>query len=162
MQAEGLKTAQRVKWLGYGGLLPFVGLLVAVVIDPHHRQYWAGAQASYGAVILSFVAGLHWAFAMTLQPLDESRRGRLLLWSVVPPLIGWLALLLPPLYANGLLISAFSAHYWFDRRLARSTQALPGWYLPLRLNLTLAACLSLLGAALVMAYGWSPERQTWV
>ena len=162
MQHTALEMPVIVKWLGYGGLLPFLGLFVAVVIDPHHRAYWAEAQASYGAIILSFVAGLHWAFAMTLEPLSAQQRQRVFLWSVVPPLVGWLALLLPHLFADGLLVSAFVAHYWFDRRLVRSTQALPGWYLRLRLHLTAAACFSLLGAGLVIAYGWTPGQQTWV
>ena len=162
MSQTALKMPRTVRWLGYGGLLPFFGLLVAVILDPHHRAYWADAQTAYGAIILSFVAALHWAFAMTLEALGERQRNRIFVWSVVPPLVGWFALLLPPLFADGLLVSAFAAHYWFDRRLVRSTQALPGWYLALRLHLTAAACFSLLAAGLVMAYAWTPVRQTWI
>lgn len=157
-----LKTPATVRWLGYGGLLPFLGLFAAVLADPHHRAYWAEAQAAYGAVILSFVAGLHWAFAMTLQSLSEGQRNRALLWSVVPPLVAWLALLLPQLLADVLLVTALLTHYWFDRRLVRVAQALPAWYLPLRLRLTAVACLCLLGAGLTRAYGWMQGHQTWV
>lgn len=38
------------------------------------------------------------------------------------------------------LIAAFGAHYWQDKRLARR-RTLPAWYLPLRLQLSSVACL---------------------
>jgi hypothetical protein len=142
-----------VIWLGYGGLLPFLALMAAVLIDPHHRGYWAEAHSSYAALILSFVAAFHWAFAMTLSNLSNRERNRLFVWSVVPPLVGWLALLLPPLFAYLLLASGFVTHYRFDRRLARQCEELPAWYLPLRLRLTSVASLSLLGAALALRHG---------
>ena len=41
-----------------------------------------------------------------------------------------------------LLIAGFILHYWQDRRLAASV-SLPAWYLPLRLRLTVVACLAL-------------------
>ena len=57
-------------------------------------------------------------------------------------LIAWLALLLPPLLASLFLIAGFIAHYRQDRRLA-SVAGLPLWYLPLRLRLSVVACLCL-------------------
>lgn len=160
---SSLKTAPViVRWLGFGGLLPFLALLAAVLIDPHHRAYWAEAQSSYGAIILSFVAALHWAFAMTLQRLNNCQRNHIFVWSIVPPLVGWLALLLPPLFGHLLLTSGFISHYWFDRRLVRQCGELPAWYLPLRLRLTTVASLSLLAVALVLSNSWKTGQSVWL
>jgi FtsH-binding integral membrane protein len=135
-----------VAWLGYGGMLPFALAALGTLLDPARRELWQQALLAYGAVIVSFVGALHWAFAMGA---NEDRQAQpLYLWSVVPALAGWVALLLPLLLAQGtvlaafLLIIAFVAHYVQDRRLAR-LHPLPGWYLPLRLRLSSVACLCL-------------------
>lgn len=139
------RTAQ---WLGYGGLIPFLVLAPASLLDVHHGFTWSDALYAYGAVILSFVCALHWGFAMVLPGLDDARRVRTMGWSVVPSLIAWPALLLAPTEAAVLLVTGFVLHYLQDRRLARHA-ALPAWYLPLRLQLTTVACLSLIAGAFV-------------
>ena len=136
------------RWLGYGGLLPFLVLAPASLLDTHHGFTWSDALFAYGAVILSFVCALHWGFAMALPGLDGARRVRTMLWSVVPSLIAWPALLLVPMEAAALLVSGFLLHYVQDRRLARHAE-LPDWYLPLRLQLTTVACLALTAGAFV-------------
>jgi len=136
------------EWLGYGGLIPFIVLAPAGLLDPHHGFTWSDALHAYGAVILSFVCALHWGFAMALPSLDDACRVRTMLWSVVPSLIAWPALLLGPREAAALLVAGFVLHYVQDRRLARHA-GLPAWYLPLRLQLTTVACLSLIAGAFV-------------
>ena len=131
-----------VAWLGYGGLLPFAGLLALQFWDPHHADWLQNALLAYGACIFSFVGALHWGFAMTLPELDARQRNHAFVWSTLPALVAWLALLVDPLAAGGLLISGFIAHYLRDRRLARRA-SLPGWYLPLRFRLTTVATLCL-------------------
>lgn len=140
-------TPPLVAWLGYGGLLPFVALAVASVVDPARQGTWIGALNGYGAVILSFVGALHWGFAMALQELPDSRRNALFGWSVVPALLAWPALLLPAPWNTALLVLGFVGHYAQDVRLAQYTR-LPAWFLPLRLRLTATACACLaLGVA---------------
>ena len=139
------RTANR---LGYAGLIPFVVLAPASLLDAHHGITWSDALFAYGAVILSFVCALHWGFAMALPGLDDARRVRTMLWSVVPSLMAWPALLLVPMEAAVLLVTGFVLHYIQDRRLARYAE-LPDWYLPLRLQLTTVACLSLIAGAFV-------------
>ena len=133
------RTANR---LGYAGLIPFVVLAPASLLDAHHGITWSDALFAYGAVILSFVCALHWGFAMALPGLDDARRRRTMLWSVVPSLIAWPALLLVPSDAAVLLVLGFVLHYVQDRRLARQA-ALPDWYLPLRRQLSIVACVCL-------------------
>ena len=83
-------------WLGYGGLLPFVGLALLIRLDPHHGLVWGDALVAYGAVILSFVGALHWGFAMALPDLTAEQRRACFIWSTVPALIAWPAILLMP------------------------------------------------------------------
>jgi len=134
-----------VAWLGYGGLLPFLALAAAVLLRLEEDLARA-ALVGYGAVILSFVGALHWGFAMLLPGLDEAERTRLFAWSTVPALVAWPALLAPPPLAAFILMAGFVAHYLHDRRLARRAD-LPAWYLPLRLQLSSVACLSLVALA---------------
>lgn len=137
---------QSARWLGYGGLLPFVGLSLLVALEPTRQPIWTQALMAYGAVILSFVGALHWAFAMVLRDLSPSQRRHRYIWSTIPALVAWPALLLPTHFAVLLLVAGFAAHYLQDRRLADAV-ALPAWYLPLRLRLSAVASLALMVAA---------------
>ncbi len=131
-----------VAWLGYGGLLPFIATAGAIWLDRVHAVEWRTALLGYGAVILSFVGALHWGIAMMSPQLPARWRNALWAWSVVPALLAWTALLLPAAPAGSVLIIGFAAQYWQDRRVAERSGA-PAWYLPLRLQLTLVAIVSL-------------------
>ena len=133
-------------WLGFGGLLPFIGLALTAFVDRHHGIVWADALVAYGAVILSFVGALHWGFAMALPGMPQALRRNCFVWSVVPALIAWPAMMLEPVLGAPLLMAGFVAHIWQDHRLAGRI-ALPAWYLPLRWQLSIVACVCLaLGA----------------
>jgi hypothetical protein len=137
-----------VAWLGYGGLIPFLGLSLATAFDGDGAPFWDGVLVAYAAAILSFVGALHWGFAITQSGLTAHQRNVGLVWSVIPCLLAWAALLIQPLAASALLIVAFLAHYGQDWRFA--TQArLPAWYLPLRLRLTVVAILCVAAGALL-------------
>lgn len=141
-----------VAWLGYGGLLPFVALAAATVVSHFggpSPSAWNAALVAYGAAILSFVGALHWGFAMTLRDLTARQQTASFVWSVIPALVAWAALLTPPGVATSLLVTGFCAHYGQDRRLAAHAD-LPGWYLPTRLRLTVVACLCLCVGALAL------------
>jgi len=137
-----------VAWLGYGGLAPFIATAAGSWLDVNQRDFWQQALLGYGAVILSFVGALHWAFAMVSDSQSGKLSTRLYVWSVVPALVGWGALLCSQVLAGGgkigsaILMAAFVLHYLQDRRISEKI-LLPGWYLPLRLQLTMVACLCL-------------------
>lgn len=131
-----------VAWLGYGGLLPFLVLTPASLLDHHHGAVWSDALYAYGAIILSFIGALHWGLAMSLPELSERQRSAWFTWSVVPALIAWPAVLFSPPLAAPPLVFGFIAHYLQDRRLARQAR-LPDWYLPLRLRLSSVAVVCL-------------------
>ncbi|HYO28125.1 MAG TPA: DUF3429 domain-containing protein [Azonexus sp.] len=139
-----------VAWLGYGGLIPFLVLTPASLLDYHYGALWSDALYAYGAIILSFIGALHWGLAMSLPELSERQRSALFLWSVVPALIAWPAVLFSPPIAAPLLVFGFIAHYLQDRRLARQA-SLADWYLPLRLRLTSVAVVCLIAGVFASA-----------
>lgn len=130
--------------LGYGGLIPFVGL-AGLHLAGLSLGTWsaAGGLLAYGAVILSFVGALHWGVAMLAPKIDRKRRTQCYVWSVVPALIGFLALGIQSNISFSLLIVGFALAYWQDADLANKIE-LPGWYPKLRARLSVIACACLL------------------
>ena len=141
-----MKIQQLAQVFGYAGLVPFIVFSTAtwislpLVNNPHQILL------AYAAVILSFMAAIHWGGAMT-QP-SEIARAQLGL-SVLPALLGWLALLIPALYGYALLILCFIGLYVADAYVS-DKGILPGWYLPMRLVLTTIVALCLAAAALAV------------
>ena len=66
MTSTALKNpTQWVQGLGYGGLIPFVALALAVwLLDPADRARSLSALLGYGATILSFLGAIHWGLVM--------------------------------------------------------------------------------------------------
>ncbi len=128
-------------WLGPLGLVPFLAGALAPWLLPAEGLPEADlALVGYGAVILSFLGGVHWGLAA------PAGRALQLGLSVVPSLVGWLALLVASLHAVGpglwLLAAAFAALLPGDL-LAAGRGLAPGWYPRLRVPLTVivVACL---------------------
>lgn len=135
-------------WLGGLGLVPFVALSIAAQVIPGDlRPAALLALLAYGAVILSFLGGIHWGVAMTRsiaqpdQAIDASR----LAISVVPSLLGWATLLIDPRLGLALLAAGFAAQLLVDLRATQAGLA-PDWYPRLRKPLTMVVI-----AALVVA-----------
>jgi len=149
MSTLRVETPMSVSMLGYGGLVPFVLLTLALWAEPSDSSFWTLALVSYGAVILSFVGAIHWGIAMMSQELGPRMAHRRFMWSVVPSLMGWIATLLPSQLGVWLLVGGFALHYWQDH-LLQTHMKLPHWYLPLRRRLSVVACLSLLAASWVV------------
>ena len=140
MRQSSMPTA--VGMLGYGGLIPFIGLAILANIEPSHGILYRGALLLYGAVILSFVGAIHWGVAMMVTDLNDQDRRAAYVWSVIPALMAWMTYILSPITAALALVLGFLLQYWRDSTLARKI-AWPVWYLPLRIRLTLVAILSL-------------------
>ncbi|MFO1070101.1 MAG: DUF3429 domain-containing protein [Geminicoccaceae bacterium] len=134
-------------WLGGSGLLPFAGLALATWLLPEARVPAAvHAVVAYGAVILSFVGGAHWGFGS-----KGPGSAALLAASVVPSLLGWVALLLPPVPGLLLLAAGFAAVLLVDREAVSAALAPPWWMrLRLPLSLTVAALLLLAVAGVLL------------
>lgn len=145
-------------WLGLAGLLPFYGCVLAAYLLPHPWNGWGLTLLKpYGAVILSFLGGVHWGLAMAgfgstrapgpghdpmTDPPDTLTWVRLG-WSVMPSIVAWAAFFLTGWQAGFvLLLLAFVAMLYGDLRAVEAGAA-PAWYLSLRRNLTWLVVLAL-------------------
>lgn len=133
-------------WLGYLGLVPFIGLTLLSLFGPPGTQgEFALAQRAYGAVILSFLGGAIWGRAMA----GETAPPGLYVYAVVPALIAWGALYLHPLVGLWLLVAAFVIALAHDLVVARRGW-LPRWYTRMRVVLTIVVSLCLAATALLV------------
>ncbi len=129
--------------LGYAGLIPFVtgALLVWLVREDAHPYATLGLSA-YAALIVSFLAGIHWGLAMR----EPAPPPSLFIWGMLPSLPAWVALMMPPsagLVIHGLMLIAC---YLVDRRVYPRHGLAP--WLTLRFRLSAVAAMScFLGAA---------------
>jgi len=141
-EMKSIPTAALV--LGVAGLAPFLGLaLASVMIEGYLRTEVQFALIAYGAVILSFLGGVHWGVALAIPgELNWTRLGL----SVVPPLIGWISLILSSPKAGVLLTIAFTMMLVIDLRIV-SYGVFPKWYGRLRWPLTVIAALCVLGGS---------------
>ena len=127
--------------LGYGGLLPFALLALAVCWPGGEgRAFYGFALLAYGATIASFLGAIHWGLAMR----TGGPQRMAFLWGVAPSLVAWTALLQPTPWGLLLLTGLLLLCYSLDRRWYPQHQ-LQRW-LPMRLRLTAVACASCLAA----------------
>lgn len=131
-------------WIGYAGLIPFVASLALCYLgDPPAQQFGIRALGAYAAVILSFIGGIHWGVA-TQKTTDETVGWYL--GSVIPSLLGWLALLLRPSATMAVLLLCFLAWFVYER-MTPIARTFPAWFVRLRLRLTS-------GAVVTLMLGW--------
>ena len=131
------------KRLGTLALLPFVtGAALVWFVRSDAHPHVGAALSAYAAVVIAFLGGVHWGFGF-MEPVPEPR---LFLWGVVPALVAWLAVLMPPhagLVIHGVMLAAC---YLVDRKVY-PVQGAAAW-LTLRFRLTAVASLCcFLGAA---------------
>jgi hypothetical protein len=98
---------------------------------------------AYGAVILSFLGGVRWGLAI-IEPNHADLFSPLCI-SVLPSLLGWLALLISDSAGLLLLALGFFALLLADLRLPTA----PPWYGTLRLPLSVGAIGALLLGLLI-------------
>jgi hypothetical protein len=132
--------------LGFGGLIPFVGLALALwVLAPAQRSVAGLALLGYGATIASFLGAIYWGLLMR----DASTPSpRLLVWGVVPCLVAWLGLLLAPVPGLLLMAGLLWTCFGVDRAMYPRFQ-MQGW-LPMRLVLTVVASASCVAGAVAL------------
>ncbi|MDR9432449.1 MAG: DUF3429 family protein [Spiribacter sp.] len=127
------------RWMGYLGLLPFLAGGVAVWFGPTWLAHWLVA---YGAVILAFVGAVYWGLAMGQKKNPEE----IFYASVLPALLGWVALLVPRLVSLPILMAGFIGWRLWEHRVAGAM--IPQWFGRLRSLLTV-------GAVLGLGLGWA-------
>lgn len=142
-----MKKEEFASLLGLGGLVPFIGLaLVTTSPDTMRVGLAVKALAMYGAVILSFLGGLHWG-SMLSAPNYRLENTRLrYLWSVIPALLALpIMVAFNPLQALPWLALAL-AFVWVVDIVIYRTQGNLMWFIKLRSILTVVACAAMLFA----------------
>ncbi len=139
----GRQPGKRAKQLAYAGLLPFVlGAALVWIVRPEVQLHVSMALSAYAAVILSYLGGIHWGFGIRAAT-DEAAS---FAWAVVPSLVAWIAVLMPPHAALVIHGAMLITCYLVDRKLYPLHGA-AAW-LTLRFRLTAVASLAcFLGAA---------------
>lgn len=128
--------------LGYLGLLPFVFFAVTVWIAPDQQIVILNKLLlTYAACILAFMGAVHWGYAMVANA-NSWQLGL----SVLPALLGWLALNMPSHWGYSVLIVSFVILCFADGRATQNNLA-PAWYPRLRTPLTIVVILSLISGA---------------
>ena len=138
--------------LGVAGIIPFALLGIgAVGASPASSLAATRALVGYGAVILAFLGGVHWGFALGEEHGAPGERARLVL-GVVPSLVGWIAILCGivarPVLGLAILIAAFIATVIVESRAQRA-DLLPSGYMAMRWALSVAV-VALLTTVLVL------------
>lgn len=120
------------KILVYSGVLPFF-LLGIAGIHPVNGFNFNLSLAVYGAVIISFLSGIHWAIFLFFE---EQYSRNLFIHSNVVTLLAWLSVLSSRIYLTLLLqIICFSYLLILDYDLYKN-KILPAWFYRLRCNAT--------------------------
>jgi len=130
------KTQQSAQWLGYLGLIPFLG--AGLLLTNISRELILTGIHSYAAIILTFIGAIHWGRAISTDTGDS--QAWLIIISITPSLVAWLSLFLQPLYGLPTLIAAFLLLLAFDYKQYRDLH----WFRRLRVQLTSTVCLILL------------------
>lgn len=130
---------QLAKTLAFMGALPFIGAVVAQSLGMAH--YHSGYLAlSYGAVIISFLCGIHWG--LFLSHAHEIRLN-LLVSSNLLAVIAWATLFfVVPVTQYLVQIAAFIVLWLIDRRLV-AEGVIERWFYQLRKQVTMLVLLCL-------------------
>jgi hypothetical protein len=79
-------------YLGYLGLMPFFISYISVLFFPQIQAISERAFTIYSIVIIAFMSGIHWGFALT----SNNEKSKKFVVSVIPPILIWVFFLLIP------------------------------------------------------------------
>lgn len=124
---------------GYLGLLPFLAaLLMAIFGTPVAAEFGLRLAIAWGAVILAFIAAVHWGLALAGRWRWNTS---VVIASTAPSVLGAAAVLVGGERAIALLVAGFGIFWLFEHR--RLAADLPPDYLALRRILSVCVCVLL-------------------
>ncbi|REC95688.1 DUF3429 domain-containing protein [Kushneria indalinina] len=145
------KKIVALPWLlGIAGLTPFIGLAAVVLLAvPGWQAIALQAFLYYSAVILSFLGGIHWGVAMSLDHEGGHHFSSRMMVAMAPSLLAWPALMLSPRFALLALMTGFLLIRLYEAQ-ADSVERLPPWYTSLRTLLTVVVVVAHLSILLLL------------
>lgn len=150
--AHSTGSASLPLFLGGAGLVPFIGLASLVLLGSATWQAFAlQAFLYYSAVILSFLGGVHWGVAMSLDEEGSTPFNARMLVAMAPSLLAWPALMLTPVFSLVALMIGFLVIRLYEAQ-GDSVARLPAWYTSLRTLLTVVVVISHLSLLLLLLF----------
>jgi hypothetical protein len=128
-----------VEWSGYLCVAPFILCLLGVGLLPelNQRELAQRVALGWGAALLAFSGAVHFGLALAGRLAWEPARAA----ALIPAVLGAVAVVLGGERGLAVLAIGFGAWWLFEHRVLGT--ALPGAYLNLRRQLTLATCILL-------------------
>ena len=143
-RSDASRVPSAAAWLGGLGIIPFAGLSLATLFATGGlKAQLLFALMAYGAIILSFLGGIHWGLAIGAVPQTDNSLLRRIALSILPSLVAWVALLTSSSMGVLVLAAAFVAMLVVDIRASRMHEA-PAWYPKLRWPLSCGAVAALI------------------
>lgn len=150
------KYPRLVKLLTTGSLFPFLLIAIVFVFIGNQNTLSEPLTAlfrSYSLVILSFLGGARWGYALVIDADKTSKsQSKIIVFSLLPSLIAFVSIFLGNVNAVALLLIAHCAQGAWDN-LSASTNGLPLWYGHIRMISTLLIAASHI-AVLCFALIW--------
>lgn len=134
------KTANLAWALSLAGFIPFGFLAIAVLSLGATNEFFASLFDIFkvwSALILSFLGGIRWGFAIAHEPFEN----RNLALSVIPSILAWFVLLLPDAYTILALLLLFCIHGAWDSFYINQGKVAP-WFGKIRITLTFLVALA--------------------
>lgn len=138
MQLTSKNTSQETRklawFLSLAGFIPFGALGIGLLALGNNHPLFPplfDIFKVWSVIILSFLGGIRWGFAIATEPFDN----RSLALSVVGSILAWFAILMPDLYAMLVLLVLFCAQGAWDSFFVNAGKA-PPWFGPIRMTLT--------------------------
>jgi hypothetical protein len=142
-KSDASNVPSAAAWLGGFGVIPFIVLSLAKTFASDVlTARLSFALLAYGAIILSFLGGVHWGLAIAVPQIDNTLWRRMTL-SILPSLVAWVALVTPSSTGFLILAGAFVAMLLVDIHASRVREA-PAWYPKLRWPLSCGVVATLL------------------
>ena len=107
-------AGQLIERLGYAGLIPFVVLAFFMwIVSEEAHPFVAIALSAYGATIASFLGGIHRGIGLRHK---APQRKIHMVWGIIPPLLSWIAVIMPAYAGLPLLAGLLISCYLVDRK----------------------------------------------
>ena len=136
-----IEKTNLAKSLTYAGMLPFIGMTIAILLDIDlFGLNKLTVISAYAAVIAAFISGIHWGlYLLKDSPLN------LFIHSNIVTLIAWAALLLAYPVNWLIFIACFVYLLLIDKQLT-AAGLLEAWYLRMRIlaSTVVISCLAVL------------------
>ena len=134
------------------GLLPFIIGLLDLLINKNDLFFLVNLPKYYGSIIFAFLGAIYWGAMLNLPPqtlIPEKMKFFIVMWSVVPSIMGITVLLIKSNFSLLMLLLGFLLCQLVDE-IFNKYLLFPNWYLPLRRILTLIVLIVLISSYFII------------